>query len=81
MEEEEISADPGAESAEDVCKELGELDVDTKHVCALVVAADRIEITAEFCPSQKDEKDDNDCETDNYADFGGCRNEFSCLVI
>ena len=55
MEEEEISADACTETAENVCQELCELNVDTEHVCALVVIADCVEITSELCPFEETE--------------------------
>ena len=61
MEEEEISADACTETAENVCQELCELNVDTEHVCALVVTADCVEITSELCPFEETEEKDNYC--------------------
>ena len=80
MQEEEVSADTCAEAAEDVCEELCELDVDTEHVGALVVAADRIEITSELCPSEEAEKKDDDNECDDDADFNVSRHKDAFLV-
>ena len=80
MEEEEISADACTETAENVCQELCELNVDAEHVCALVVAADCVEITSELCPFEKTEEKDNYCKCNDYAHFNISRNIYAFFV-
>ena len=75
-----ITADCRKHAAEKMRVESRALDVDAQEPCALSVAADRVEVSSESCPSEEDEQKDDYEKCNDDADLYISRNIYSFLI-
>ena len=65
---------------DEVCKKLCHWNIDSEHICTLLVSTHCIEIAPKLCPSEDKEKNYNHENCNKYPRFYICRNVFSNFI-